>query len=446
MTGQNTDVLRHVLGIAYYYSPAPLVGARRTAKFAKYMPEFGYALTVITTRAFGSLPDDAHRLVYRSRDPAGSMKKTVLGAASDVGALRGNGSRFTVKRLVISVSRTLAIPDPEVIWLPFGLFAALGALRRNRYVALYSSSSPETDHLVAALLKLLTGLPWVADFRDGWMFEPTRNIRVESKWRRWVEGALEASVLRLSDAIVTVNEVIADDFRARYPSSTSRVFSIPNGYDAQDLRATAPKPVDGKFRIVHTGRLSASESARSISGLLEALRVLKESNPGMLDVLNVTFVGNMSQAELLEIERSSAARNVSVIPQVSHAAAIEYQAGASVLLLVTSKDSRGESTTKLYEYLASGRPVLALTGHSTAAELVRALDAGLVVDPEDTPGIVKALERFFEEWKQGTLRGASAEKVERFDRRNLTRDLCELFNHVVEHHTDEHRRTVSRFR
>lgn len=423
--------VRRVLGIAYYFPPAPGVGGRRTEKFVKFMPSFQYSMSVVTSSAFGALPNDARDHIYRSLDPAGKTKQAVLGGASDVASMSGARGTSVLRRRLIDFIRTAAIPDPEIIWFPFGLRAAFKSLRDEDWDALYSSSSPETDHLVAAVLKWRSGLPWIADFRDGWMFEPLRRARTTSRFRRGIERLLEAVVMRSADAVVTVNEVIAADFRARYPFKAAKVFTIPNGFDLEDFEALPPNAVTGKFRIVYTGRVSGSEAGRSLQGLLHALGAILQSDPDLRENLEVAFIGGLSKEEAADVDRSIARSCIVVSPWAPYDEALRLQSEASALLLITSASSKGVSTSKLYEYLASGRPILALTGTSAAAELITELRAGMVVRPDDAGAIKLAIEYMYEEWKNGRLRGASIESLRPYDRRNLTAELCRLFDRVI---------------
>ena len=108
-----------------------------------------------------------------------------------------------------------------------------------------------------------------------------------------------------------------------------------------------------------------------------------------------------------------------------------------MLLLVTSASAASVTTSKLFEYLASGRPVLALTGRSAAAELIEELDAGIVVAPDDVEGICRALEWFHERWRFDELPARVDPRVQRFDRRALTGNLARMFDTLVEMETKE---------
>lgn len=420
-----------ILGVAYHFAPEVSIGARRTERFAKYLPLHGFELSIVTSNAFGACRDDANRGVTRAFDPAGLTKRTVLGGVSDVASMRRTGRVSGAKRAVISFTRALAVPDPEIVWFPFGLRTALSLARRGGWSALFSTSSPETDHLVAAFLKWRTGLPWIADFRDGWMFEPPRAARQTVRWRSWIETHLEQLTVHLADRVVVVNDVMASDMKRRYPDSAYKVRVITNGFDPADFALVERPPVSPDFRLVHTGRLSGSRGGTSIAGLVAALEELRSEGSPLLGDLRIVMIGGLLAEESRLIEDSRVADRFDLRAPVPYEAALQAQAAASALLLVVSPDTRGVTTGKVFEYLASGRPILALAGSSPAADLVRELDAGLVVGPRNVKGIKEGLTRLHTDWKCDRLHGASPDAITRFDARHLAGELCSVFEEVL---------------
>jgi glycosyltransferase involved in cell wall biosynthesis len=334
-----------------------------------------------------------------------------------------------VKPLLRAAGMVLA-PDPEIAWYPFAVRRARQILRAVDIGALYSSSSPETDHLVAWKLKRETGLPWIADFRDGWMFETHRAVRNREGLRRRAELRLERAVVGTADSIVTVNELIADDFRSRYPAAAHRVHVIENGFDPDDLGGlTRHRTADGKMRIVYTGRLALSRTDQSLAPLLAALETLVAGDPDIARDIEVHLIGPLSPHERDEIERSRASDLVRIAGPRPRREALQAQLDADVLLLVTGSDA-GVSTSKAYEYLATGRPILGLTKSPPAMELVRASTRGTVVDPQNVSAIASSLLHLHARWAEGTLATSPAAPDNRYTRRFLTGRLAALLDRL----------------
>ena len=265
----------HVLIISYLYSPIDNTGTKRITKFAKYLPQFGYTPTVLTTRTRGSLPNDEESKIFRADDLLGPFKRLYRGVktrnlpAEDV----ANINLLRNENWIVRLMSTFLIPDPEIIWYP-------RAVREGQRIPsifpirmLFSTSPPETNHLVAMNLKKKTGLPWVADFRDGWMFEPLRTERLTSPFRRRLELNLESKVFSIADKIITVNKTIAEDMAIRYPSEAGKISIIYNGFDPEDFIALQPdSSPHKKMKIVHTGSISLSRSSsrQSLDALIKA--------------------------------------------------------------------------------------------------------------------------------------------------------------------------------
>jgi glycosyltransferase involved in cell wall biosynthesis len=424
-----------VLFISYLFPPADTVGTRRVIKFIKYLSDFGYESRVLTTASRGSLPNDRACGVYRTDGLLGGLKRAVRAIAlrkepsaedAAVGVLRPDSG------LVRWQGRWL-IPDPEVIWYLAAVRCGKRILDREHVSVLVSTSPPETNHLVALRLKQQTGLPWVADFRDGWMFEPLREARTSSAARHRLESALEQKVVAYADHLTTVNQPIADYFRTRRGCSRRRVTVITNGYDPDDFTDLLPRPATTKLRITHTGSLSFSQGSRSATGLLKALVLLWEQFPVIAKDIEVQLIGRLATDEIAAIQQSGLVENRTVVISGNqpYREALQSQIDSDVLLLIGTSEPSGVSTTKLYEYLATGRPILALTGESPAAQIVRNLEAGIVVAPEDVQGIVAALRMLHSEWLHGKLFERSYEAPREYDRRELTRQLASVFDDLL---------------
>lgn len=434
MRGTAASDRRLVLMVAYLYPPIENTGTQRLLKFNKYLPEFGYRPVVLTTRTRGELPDDAGTFTFRSDDLLGPLKRAYRAvklrgiareARPNLGALHATG------RLVRWQSTYLA-PDNEIIWYPTALQHGRKILRSHPVEILYSTSSPETNHLVALKLKKEFRIPWVADFRDGWMFEPLRADRLRLAYRRRIEARLERSVVLNADCIVTVNETIADDFAARYPRAANKIKVITNGYDPADLEGIhRNRHSDDVFRLVHTGSFALSRAGTSLLGLVQAMQAMREQRLSLLDKLQVSLVGSLAESERQAIEQANLGDYFFLAGQLPHREALQHQVDADALLLVTASGSKGVSTSKLYEYLAIGRPILALSRDSPATRLISELSAGIVVPPDDPRVIRQAIETLYTRWSIGDIRQAVDERVRQFERRELTKRLATIFDELA---------------
>ncbi len=434
---------RSILVVSYYYAPTENPGTRRVGAFARYLPQYRYRPVVLTTSSYGELNDDEQRLIFRVPDILDTGRWIARRFTRAQPASPGTRLPSILTpdgRLSRVLERTL-IPDIHIGWLPGAVLRGRMLLHAGGFHALFSSSPPPSTHLVALALKRLSGLPWVADFRDGWTFEPPNPVVFRSPARLHIERALERMVILGADRIVTVNRVIADDLQRRFPAVSERVAIISNGYDPEDFTNIPRSSGSNTFEIVYTGRLAASEQGRLLTPLIQALQRLQNGSHFCASSWRLTFAGALNRAERDLLENSGLGERIRCLGNVPHRTALQMQSQATVLLLITAPDAASVTTSKLYEYLASGRPILALTGRSAAAALIEEFDAGIVVAPDDVEGICRAIEQFYERWRAGALPTRIDPRVQRFDRRHLTGELATVFD-GLESPAEKHGRRI----
>ena len=426
---------RTVLFVAYHYPPMRSPGVERSAKFSRYLPEFGYRTQVVGTGAFGS-PRDG---VIRAWEPLALYRRLFNPAARGQGpAATRTRTRGPLAGLSARARRWLLVPDGQVTWLPGAALSALRWVRRHGADLICTTSPPASAHLLGRLLKAQTGLPWIADFRDAWLYDPLDPALLEMPGRRELERRLEERVIADADAVIAATVTTADDFRARYPAEAAKVRVVTNGFDPAD-EAPPPREAEphgardlGRLRLVHTGSFAYSHPGRAIEPLERALRRLVDTEPAWCDRLELVLVGELSPAEQAAMEPLAELGIVRLEGAVDRGAALAFQRRADALLLVDHPRPWPASNApgKLFEYLAAGKPILALCGEGEVRRTVGELGAGLWAAPDQADAIEEALRRLWEGWRQGTAPRAGA-GLERFHRRELTRQLAACFDEVL---------------
>lgn len=392
---------RRVLVLAYYFPPVGGAGVQRTLKFVKHLAALRWDATVVSTRSRAYGARDASLL-------AEVPPETVVIRTMALPLARYLA--FALHRLRLRRLRAFVLwPDGGLGWMPFALFAALRAVRRDRPDVIFSSSAPYGSHLVALLVSRLTRLPWVADFRDEWTANP--HLSGQPRLLARLSERAERAIIRRATKIV----VAASYFRlAGLEPDDRRRIEIVNGVDETDLPAKdAPGPPAERFVLAHVGTLYDLQDPSS------ALRALASlSRRGAIDGsrVEVRLVGNVWVPDF----EPPAGVRVETTGYVEHARAIEEMHTATVLLLYIPAVSLAPSG-KLFEYLASGRPLLCLARpDNLASRLVRDWDAGAVADPHDETAIEKALLVLWRRWQDDGLpdqEGVRAKTVECFSRR-----------------------------
>ena len=404
------DGRRRVLMLAYFFPPLGGSGVQRTLKFVRYLEPLGWDATVVTTRS----------RIY------GIFDRTLL---AEIPA-----STRIVRTPALPVMRLLAIPlyklrlrrlrawalwpDGGLGWAPFALFGALRAARRERPDVLFSSSAPFGGHLAAMAVGRLSGIPWVADFRDEWSANPhlADQPRVLTRLAARAERAITSRARRVV--------VAADYFElAGLPAVDPRRIEIVNGVDEADFPVVPVTPSRADtFVLAHVGSIYDLQDP---SPVLRALAELTVGGEIDRERLEVRLVGGI----LLPSFEPPADIRVTVTGYMDHASAVAEMQAASVLLLYVSPSSLAPSG-KLFEYLASGRPILCVARPDNAArKIIQEWDAGVVADPRDGARIEQALLDLWRRWLEGGLpdQGKVRQRaVERYSRRANAAQLAEV--------------------
>jgi glycosyltransferase involved in cell wall biosynthesis len=406
---------RRVLVLAYFFPPLGGAGVQRTLKFVRYLEPLGWVATVVSTKS-------RH---YPARDP--SLLKEIPASAE---VLRTRAlplaNWLSLPPYYLGLKRMAAFlnwPDGGIGWMPFALATALRAARRNRPDVVYSTSAPYGSHLVALLVARLTGLPWVADFRDEWSANP--HLADQPRALAWLSERAERAITREANGVV----VAAGYFQLRgLADDDPRRVEIANGVDEDDFPTRVEAaPRRDRFVLSHVGTLYDLQDP---SPALRALATLGERDAVDVGRVEVRLVGNVwipdfSPPPGLRVERTG---------YVDHARAIAEMYAATVLLLYVPTSSLAPSG-KLFEYLASGRPILCLTGpENLASRLVREWDAGVVADPHDEAAIEQALLTLWQRWLEDGLpdqEDVRRKTLERYSRRRTAEQLARVLDEAA---------------
>jgi len=370
----------------------------------------------------------ARRLIPRRRSPPAPPEAP--GAAAGQPAVEPGA----IARGVDWASRWLQLPDLAVGWLPWAVSEACRAARRHGCRVIYSSAPPWTAHLVALLTKRLTGLPWVADFRDPWRANPFRAIPFPSIDR--ADAWLERRVVLGADRVICNSEAVRDDFRGRFPVRDDRLdrfATIPNGFDPEDFADLVPRRSAGPDRLVLT-HAGVFYGRRSPEPIFRALRLLRDRGAGGRELL-LQLVGppEFEGRCLREIADSHGVGDlVELTGRVDHRPALELMKGSDIQVLVgfNGPGSELQVPAKLFEYMGVGRSVLALApGRGAMREiLAQSRIDSEVCDPDDPEAIAGAIARLAERPGGGRSEPAENPSLAQFHRRDQVRRIADLLD------------------
>ena len=414
------------------YPPILSAGAERIIKFAQYLPEYGFEPLILTTGRYGGQATDAAQGVYRAHDLvhtlfSGVRRRRAAGVAQEA---QFRVATVGAQSLPGRMRDQLMVPDTKLGWLLPAMRLGSRLIAEARPALIFSTSPPETAHLAARQLAQRHRLPWVADLRDGWLYEPPNPAVRQAAWRRRVEQRLEASVLTLAQAITAATDPIAADLRTRYPAAAERIHTITNGFDAAEFEGLQrQRQPDGVFRLVYTGALASSRQGTSAEAFFAGLAQFVRAEPHV--ALRVVVIGQVSPAEQAAAASHGLADVVSFKAAVSRREAHQAQLDADGLLLITAPGQRSVATLKLFDYIGAGVPILALAADNAAAAIVAQYDLGVTVAPDDPTAIQHSLHEFIARQNTGAAWPGFAAAQQQFERRHLTGRLAALFHSVL---------------
>ncbi|MBI4505185.1 MAG: glycosyltransferase [Chloroflexi bacterium] len=435
--------MRALLVLAHAFPPTGGAGVQRIAKFVKYLPAQGWWPTVVSAPLGLYADRDADLAadvpagvqVVRTPSlelPAGAVDALRLAGAGDDGPgaegrrLGGRAAGAVLRRAAYAAYRALAIPDRHVGWVPFAVAAGLGLARRQRFDAILATGNPFSAFVAARLLAAALRRPLVLDYRDAWTLNPYRQDRHTARWR--AEARLERWVLGGAAGVLCATEPMCEDLAAAYPAWAARFVALQNGYDPADLAGIAPQPLR-PFSVVYAGKFTPYRRPDTV---LRATAALRAARPDQAADLRLVFVGDLDAAARALADALRLSPGVEWLGYRAHREALGYVLGAQALLLVGG-GHRSEQTTKVFEYLAAGKPVLAVVPpDGAAADVLRASPGGGYLAWPPTPAHVAVqLVRLLEQWRAGRLPAASA-AADEYARPRLTARLAELLDRWVD--------------
>lgn len=417
---------RRVLFIAYLFPPIANSGTQRPLKFAKYLPQFGWDPLVLTAERVSDHPQDRRLL---KEVPADMTVVRVPLLSDQIGAVAGTLGMGVVTRQRIQEGISWRMrnrwhsPDIYALWRPTARRAAMKLFRDVGFDAIYATGYPWTSLLVGMDVAEMTGRPLVADFRDPWAADDYEGRSPEEHSE---DARLERQVVTHAAAVLCTTATATAQMIGSYPSLRPDKFvTIPNGFDPADIERIKPWPRQ-RFRIVYTG---VWKPGYGLDALYRAIGEIARTTPALLSDFEVIAAG----FEPGPAHRLGLSEYVDEIGVLSHDDAVALMRSADVLYLQNAEGASQQHRLpgKLFEYLATGRPILAVTEPSgECGRLLSRVGGGIVVAPSDRDGLHRVLRDAITrkalhtpEREQGILRA--------FERRALTRVLASVFESVT---------------
>ena len=422
--------MKRLLVMAYFYPPLAGGGVHRALSFTRHLPAHGWACTVLCAGEHDYWVRDQTLL---AQVPAETEVLRVTGGSALSGLIRVRGLGTGGRRSsgAFAALRALAnwwlLPDSYVGWAGRARAAARARIARGGIDAVLSSSPPDSVHLAAADVAHDTELPWVADFRDPWI---GLNFRQPpTRWHAARQAEMEARVLAQADLVLAASRAHADQLTRRTHARPQRLLYLPNGFEP--AAAGLVEPDAQHFRIAFTGSLSLMEDAGT---LLEGIRELLEREPSARAHLRVDLAGPYDSEWPARAAALGLTDLVRLPGPLAHSESRALQRAADVLMLWKPRGEgfRTMVPGKLYEYLDSGRPVLALLPAGDEAAVMVERAGGTRLEPGDAPALARELLARYTRWRAGEhVPDARPDWLASHAREPLARELAHALDALV---------------
>lgn len=424
---------KKVLIITYYWPPSAGSGVQRWLKFAKYLPQYGWEPVIFTPEnpdfelkdpsLLGELPSELEVLKFPIWEPYSIFRKLKKEKLKDTSKILEREKKGPFDKLAIWLRANLIVPDPRVFWVKPSVEYLSQIMEANKFDAVITTGPPHSMHLIGLKLKKMTGIKWLADFRDPWSTWEFLDVLPMHPLVRKRHQKLERRVLSEADAVVTISPT----FKKEIQSIAHReVKLITNGFDGTDLpeKFKSLPPIVDTFQIIYTGII---DSIRDPLPFLEAYKSTFENHTLKA---KLTFVGKVSDKITETIYHDPWLKDHVVLAgYVSHQEVFEYYEKAHLLLLIltNTKNAKGNIPGKLFEYLATQRPIIALGDpQGDSAQIIREAGAGEVFLHKDKGLIENFLENIVIQ-KSAELN----KKSNMYERKTLTKKLAEVLDQLM---------------
>ncbi|KAA5825626.1 glycosyltransferase family 4 protein [Algibacter amylolyticus] len=431
MSSKRIKVSKKTLIITYYWPPAGGPGVQRWLKFVKYLPELDIdPIVFIPENPNYPIVDESLELEVSDKitiikhpikEPyrwAGLFSKKSSKTISK-GIISNEKQQTFVEKVMLFVRGNFFIPDARVGWVKPSVVYLGNYIKNENIESIITTGPPHSVHLIGLELKQRLGVKWLADFRDPWTtigYHKQLKLMASSGAKH---KALEKQVLNTADQIIVTSFTTKKEFEA---ITSKPIEVITNGYDNE---AHVDFNLDSKFTLAHIGSLLSKRNPEIFWKVLSDLVI---ENSSLAKDLQLNFVGFVSDEVLGSIEKYDLSNYVNNIGYVSHKEAIKFQKQSQILLLIEidSEDTKCIVPGKLFEYMVSNRPIVAIgPKDSDVQEIIKETNTGHYFNYNDYDSLKRIILEHYNAFLNNSLQTHPV-GLQKYHRKALTKSLTSL--------------------
>ncbi len=423
--------MKKVLIITYYWPPAGGPGVQRWLKFVKYLPDFGIepivycpqnpSYPIMDVSMVSEVSPRLEIIQKPINEPYRLARLISKSKTSNLskGVISVQNKQTTLEKIFLFIRGNFFIPDARVSWVKPSFSFLSDYIKIHNVDTIITTGPPHSLHLIGLKLKQSHSLKWITDFRDPWThIGYHKKLKLTTLSKRKHEQ-LESSVLMNSDQIIVTSPKTKSILSK---CTTSPISVITNGYDFEISKTSK---LDSKFTLSHIGNL---HDGRNPEFLWKTLHDLVQNSNDFSKYFRLNLIGHISETVLNSIRTFGLGAYTNHIGYVSHSDALKYLSRTQLLLLIeeNSKETQYIIPGKLFEYIASKRPIIAIgPDESDIENIISETSSGNYVAYNDDELLCSVVLEYFERFKKGNLI-VNSKGFEKFSRKNLTLKLSKL--------------------
>ncbi|WP_431157903.1 glycosyltransferase [Winogradskyella poriferorum] len=426
---------KKVLIITYYWPPAGGPGVQRWLKFVKYLPQYDVepivycpsnpSYPVVDSSLKEEIPEGIEVLSQPIREPYRLASLFSRKSTKDIssGIIPKAKRQTFIEKFLLFIRGNYFIPDARVNWVKPSITFLSQYISQNAIDSIITTGPPHSLHLIGLGLKEQIGVKWIADFRDPWTtigYHKALKLRRKGKEKHI---QLEKNVLSNADEIIVTSHFTKKEFSTK---TNVPITVITNGYDNHHVSIDKK---DAKFTLSHIGSLL---SERNPIVLWRVLSKLIETHSEFAKHFRLNLVGIVSNDILDSIKSNGLEEFVTVVGYVNHDEAIAYQMKSRLLLLIEidSEDTKAIIPGKLFEYMISETPILAIGPDGSDVEMIiKSTNTGRYFNYQNQQELEAQLLTYFEAYKNDSL-NVNAIGLQPYSRKELTKSLSTIIKEL----------------
>jgi len=428
--------MHKVLIITYYWPPSGGAGVQRWLKFVKYLPQYGIEPVILTVDPeFASYPQrDVSLLNEISPDCKIEYSKSATGIFTaykkvtrkdelPYGGFVNESNPGFIQKIFRFARGNFFLPDARKGWNRYAFKAAVKIIENNHIDVVVTSSPPHSTQLIGRKLKKNLGIRWIADLRDPWTDIYYSDKIFQTLPARWINRQIESLVLNDADRVIATCNTTRDVFRSKLSrgQSPEKVITITNGFDTDDFGFEKITPE--RFTITYLGTLAGNYDIEILVKALDRFDAVEKKE------ITLLFIGKTDDSVIAGL-REEGKVSTELIPYVDHRKAMEFLARSAVLLLVIPSDRKTNEMIpgKLFEYLASKRPVVAIGPKGSDAGIILSeTGAGKIFDKNEVDDLGNYLLELHRNFRKGLFE-TDPKGIDQYSRKNLTAKYAGIIN------------------